>query len=353
MYRDRTRNYLFGNTDSFSVRENQRQEMLNEISNYNSDKLLNTSVEDLCAYFEEKYKVDVPTLFEDQIVADQKSTKIDVSRDSSRIIHNRNQPFYVEGTQVEITVPFDGEAEVFHIRPSSYTLSPPTADISANNLIIKINGTDLNAEQVRHQVDRTLNEINSYLQSLRNDFNELNNSLRSVAMQAIDKRREKLLKDQNLVAGLGFQLKSRDDEIRTYAAPNVRKKIKPEPPKATTAPYKPEPELSMSHYEHILSVIQNMAHVMERSPSAFLKMDEESLRTHFLVQLNGHFEGAATGETFNYSGKTDILIRVDGKNIFIGECKFWGGQKVLSDTINQLLSYSCWRDTKNCNYYFQ
>jgi len=89
-----------------------------------------------------------------------------------------------------------------------------------------------------------------------------------------------------------------------------------------------------------------MALVMERSPSAFVDMDEESLRTHFLVQLNGHFEGSATGETFNYMGKTDILIRVDGKNIFIAECKFWGGPKKLTETIDQILSYSSWRDTK-------
>ena len=56
-----------------------------------------------------------------------------------------------------------------------------------------------------------------------------------------------------------------------------------------------------------------MAQVMERSPSAFSTMDEESLRSHFLVQLNGHYEGQATGETFNYEGKTDILIRSEGK----------------------------------------
>lgn len=89
-----------------------------------------------------------------------------------------------------------------------------------------------------------------------------------------------------------------------------------------------------------------MAQVMERSPSAFSTMDEESLRSHFLVQLNGHYEGQATGETFSYEGKTDILIRSDGKNIFIAECKFWDGPKKLTKTINQLLGYSSWRDTK-------
>ncbi|MEA2861905.1 MAG: hypothetical protein QOC72_3944 [Methylobacteriaceae bacterium] len=85
---------------------------------------------------------------------------------------------------------------------------------------------------------------------------------------------------------------------------------------------------------------------MERSPSAFSSIGEESLRQHFLVQLNGRFEGAATGETFNYQGKTDILIRSGDRNIFIAECKFWHGEKGFIETIDQLLSYLSWRDTK-------
>ena len=103
----------------------------------------------------------------------------------------------------------------------------------------------------------------------------------------------------------------------------------PAMPKAGPGPYQPEPILPTEQYEHVLSVMQDMALVMERSPSAFQAMGEESLRIHFLVGLNGHYEGQATGETFNGAGKTDILIRVDGKNIFIAECKFWGGPKVL------------------------
>jgi hypothetical protein len=75
-------------------------------------------------------------------------------------------------------------------------------------------------------------------------------------------------------------------------------------------------------------------------------MDEEDLRTHILVQLNGHYEGQATGETFNYEGKTDILIRAEGRNIFIGECKVWKGAEIFKATIDQLLGYTAWRDTK-------
>jgi hypothetical protein len=64
------------------------------------------------------------------------------------------------------------------------------------------------------------------------------------------------------------------------------------------------------------------------------------------VQLNGQYEGQATGETFNYEGKTDVLVRAEGKNIFIAECKFWRGPKVFTETIDQILGYTSWRDTK-------
>jgi len=65
-----------------------------------------------------------------------------------------------------------------------------------------------------------------------------------------------------------------------------------------------------------------------------------------VVQLNGQFEGAATGETFNVSGKTDILLRANGRNVFIAECKFWKGPKHYREAIDQLLGYTAWRDTK-------
>ena len=66
----------------------------------------------------------------------------------------------------------------------------------------------------------------------------------------------------------------------------------------------------------------------------------------FLVQLNGQYEGQATGETFNYEGKTDILVRVENRNVFVAECKFWSGPSGMSKAIDQLLGYICWRDTK-------
>ena len=86
--------------------------------------------------------------------------------------------------------------------------------------------------------------------------------------------------------------------------------------------------------------------MMERNPRVFSTAPEETIRDHYLVQLNGQYEGSATGETFNGNGHTDILVRGGNANLFIAECKIWHGQKQFIEAIDQLLGYVTWRDTK-------
>ena len=340
--------YLFSTTDWFSVEEDQKRSIASEIDGLEGNRLLNTSVGDLCDYLEKKYRIDVPVLEEDRIVADQKETQLDVSRDPNRFIRDRTRPSYVTGTMIEHKQSPCQEKPT----PSRSGRRPTQAchrgaRYGTIALLLTVIGTNLACRsQVRGEIDRNLAEIRKYLGWLRDNAESLNKQIRPLAHDRIERRRQKLLADQSLVATLGFPLKERADAPRTFTAMEVRRRITPTMPHAATAPYQPEPMLGMDDYEHILSVMTNMALVMERSPSAFAAMDEEALRSQFLVQLNGHYEGQATGETFNYEGKTDILIRVKGKNIFIAECKYWSGPKKLIDTVNQLLGYASWRDTK-------
>ena len=338
--------YLFTGPDWHSVERHQRQQMVAEIEKVDPDRLLNTSVDDLAIYFSEKYKIDVPVLDEENLVVDQREKQIDVSRDQNRYITDRSRPFYVTGSEIEVEIPFTGEAEAFKIQPNPYNLSPPRASVRGNLLMFTISGTNLEASQVRGEIERTVREVQSYLTNLRANVAGLNGQLLKEARNTVESRRNKLLTNRNTVASLGFKMKERQNAPKTYVPPEVRKKISPVMPPASSAPYKPEPALGGKDYEHILGVMQGMTQVMELSPSAFHDVDEEALRSHFLVQLNGHYQGQATGETFNYEGKTDILIRSEGRNIFIAECKFWSGSKKLSETIDQLLGYSSWRDTK-------
>jgi hypothetical protein len=59
-----------------------------------------------------------------------------------------------------------------------------------------------------------------------------------------------------------------------------------------------------------------------------------------------------TGETFNGAGKTDILIRVEDRNVFIDECKWWSGPAAVDQALDQLFPYATWRDTKLALIFF-
>jgi hypothetical protein len=98
-------------------------------------------------------------------------------------------------------------------------------------------------------------------------------------------------------------------------------------------------------YNRILKIIYDTFVTMERHPRAYAKKQEHDLRDHLLTVLSTHYPNT-TGETFSKRGRTDILVRHDGTNVFVGEFKFWRGLKSFHETIDQVLGYLTWRDSK-------
>ncbi len=317
------------------------------IDSIKPNEFLNMSETDLIRYLISEYSLEGPVIREEEIcVQGQQEVDIDVSRDPRRLILDRNQPAYVKGISITIALPFDGNGEFFHFQPSSFTMSPPIGRIIDQEVHLTYQKVEHDSEKLKKEYTRDVDEIKRYVDWVNRDINTFNESLESFINKNVKQRKKKLQDALGVVSELGIPIKRRDDIPKTYAVPDIRKKPKIERPKVKAESFKPEPALPMDEYEHILSIIQNMVTVMERSPQAFANMKEEDLRQHFLVQLNGQYEGQATGETFNYEGKTDILIRVENKNVFIAECKFWRGEKKLLKAIDQLLGYLSWRDTK-------
>lgn len=324
--------------DMSNMTSQQAESAKNALNAIDADTFLNTPIDDLVAPLYEKFRLEVPELLRDQAhMEEPRETTLTIS-DFGRIIRPK-------GTLLTLIVPFQGDAGMFWVKPSTFDYAPPNANLANNTIVLRISGQNLNPEQVNQSFKSALDQIEKYLGWQRKDVQRFNGELEAQLRQATQNRKERLLADRRLVAGLAFPMKSRANPSRTYVAPEIRKKIVPVIPK-TTAPFEPEPTLSEEHYQHILGICHSMTLVMEQSPTAFEHMDEEAIRTHYLVALNAQFEGAATGETFNYQGKTDILIRVSGRNIFIAECKIWHGEKAFVETVDQLLGYLSWRDTK-------
>ena len=290
----------------------------------------------------------VPTILEEAIYAEQKECKVDATSNPNHMFIDRSQPFWVTGTQIKVKIPFEGDPDYFDIQPNiSSSAGYPTAEVTNQELIVTYQGEQLDGPQVKTQYQGFVAEVNKYLGSLSESFRHHNTELRPLIRQHIAARREKITQSSRIGDSLGIPIKKHGDIPTTYTIP-LKKRERPHVEKQIPASSSPqsEPTLADEEYKYILSVLKYMAEVMEKHPKDFEQMGEETLRTQFLVQLNGQYKGQATGETFNYSGKTDILLNVEGKNVFIAECKIWGGEVLLLSTIDQLLSYLGWRDTK-------
>ena len=337
---------LFHKYDLRSVLTRQEQAFANEVLSLPEEQVLNSSLEDLCTYFAEKYTIVPPIVDESNIQLDYSDTQVDISGRFDYDVIDRSGPTFVTGTRFTFFVPFTGISELFDCKPSTFGLNPPRATVRNGELALVYDRTTTDGSGIEDVFERDKKKVEEYLAWIARDLEPFNTTIHEKARQLIDARREKLLSDRGLLESLGFPLRRRESGPTTFVAPEVRRRIAPQLPPPSATPYRPEPTLDMAEYEHILSILSSMVSVMERSPQAFKDMAEEDLRTHFLVHLNGHYEGQATGETFNYEGKTDILIRVQDRNVFIAECKFWRGPSELETAVDQLLGYTSWRDTK-------
>jgi hypothetical protein len=338
--------YLFNKIEIHAVVEDQRRRVKDRVQSIPSGKLFNASEHDLVQALVEEFRLDIPVLKDDlRYLSHSRETKVDVSGDPRYMGWEEQGPVYREGNENVIAVPFEGDAKFFKIQPNRFTSAPPRAEIGKGELLLRYARMDHDAAAVRRESEQTIKEIKDYLSWLREAVTPFNDQLEELVRSQVKQRKVKLLADANMAEAIGLPMKKREGVPVTYAVPITRSVAKIEEIRVEGA-FRPEPVLSDGDYEEILRIMKNMAQVMELSPRAFEDMGEEVLRWHFLVQLNGAYKGQATGETFNFEGKTDILIRSNGKNVFIAECKFWKGEKSFLKTIDQLLKYLSWRDTK-------
>ncbi len=340
--RTHERDYLFVEGDGFASMQAQLKAATSEIGKLDEQRILNTDPDALAAYFVQKFAVEVPTLDVENLTAEHHERTVRVFDQ-----FDRGRQYDVPGEAYDIELPFDGEADVFKIRPNTYHMNPPVATVRGSSLHFTISGRSLQAEAVKRQIDETVASIEEYLGWHREMWRSFHTELLNGIRKAIDDRRNRLLTQKgsaSQLAGLGIKLKEKPGDARTFVPPAIKQVVKPQLPPMRAA-QAPEPTLDEHQYATILGLIRDAGRSIEQSSSRTRELDEEALRDIFLVPLNAHF-GSATGEAFNFNGKTDVIIKHEGKNLFVAEFKFWAGEKLFAETIDQLLSYLTWRDTK-------
>lgn len=343
---------FYGKGDLSGALASQERKLAEAAESFPPDHALARSTDELAAELVERFRIDPLDLDWDAMTVSTADARIDVTHDPRRFIFADEGRVLVAGTRFTFHIPFTGEADLFKLRPSTFSFSPPRGIVGQRELKLVWEVPADNREGLKRAVEAEVEKVKTYVGHTNSDVGSWNGRLTALAKKHAELRRQKVIGDHELIATLGVPVRRREDAAPTYAVAPVRREATRVTPASGRRAVAPEPVLPSEEYERILEICRGMATVLERSPKAFARANEEAIRDHFLVQLNGQYQGGATGETFNYDGKTDILVRERGRNVFVGECKFWVGPKKLSATVDQILSYLSWRDTKSAIFVF-
>jgi hypothetical protein len=253
---------------------------------------------------------------------------------------------------VRYHIPFTGDEELLRCRPNPHERDTFEVFIEEGAVCFEIVAFSGDTAPVLGAINRSCELIGRQFASLSKQVQNYNDEIEANARSVFQARKSELQKQYEFMAKLGVPVKKATGVPATFTIPAARKRIVLQKP-TLGQPALLDPTLSERIYEDILRVVQDTGKVFERPPSTYHDKDEETLRDHLLLQLEPHFEMAsATGETFNKSGKTDILIRYEKQNVFVAECKVWRGPAQHGPTIDQLLSYITFRDSKAAIIYF-
>ena len=299
----------FADGDVHPTFRNMMEKTVREIEALESDYVLKASLVELEEYYASKVRVTPLALFaEDHYIDKQEGTQIDVTHDI-RYGGFGDERITVKGTVLDIAVPFTGDPGLWRIRPSTFSMSGyPELEVREGVVVFSCCFRDDSPEpeRLKDEIERTIKSLGDAVATLASDVMKHNREATQRIREAIDRKLTKARVAVDAVTSLGIPLRQRAVP-ETFVVPTKKRKSPVSRPLVPTEKFTQEPVMEQEVYEHILGVLKSMALVIERSPSSFASLDEETIRTHCLIQLNGHYEGLATGETFNLSGKTDSI----------------------------------------------
>ena len=342
---------LYSEGRSSDLIASKREEIKSRIESETEDFLLNVGQIQYVEHLKSEFTLDFPILRFDMTYVD--------SYEKDIVGIEFPHGFFVEPSKsykkdvVVYHIPYEGNINLLKFRPNTYnTMAGYNLQVNTKEqeIILPIVDFYSDPKKIADAYVDAQRYILSCYDYLKIEIENFNSTLESHINNAIESRKQKFLDKKTFLASLGVPLKKKQELSQTFSVPNpkLREKISIKP-STTKKGFTPEPALDDENYNRILKIISDIGKNFERMPSVYSDKHEEDLRDHILLILDPNFEfGSASGETFNKSGKTDIQLRYDSSVVFIAECKFWSGEKNYFETIDQLLGYLTWRDSKTC-----
>ncbi len=326
--------------------ETQHSALRDEVEKQSDDYVLNASETEFIDYLVAQYRVTPPQIEFDGVSVDKQEQTIPAEHFPRGRFNVRPGKRY-KMPVVIYHLPVTGDVALLRLRPSTHIMRTHEFELDGGGISFGVVAFGGDAEEVKREASERIEFLEKMLGHLHTDLDAYNSQLAGSAAGTFRQRKQEVLKQHELLAALDVPLRERSTVPKTFVVPSPRDRYEiAVKPFVTEKGYEPEPTLDREMYRKVLTIIRDLLRSFEQLPSLYQDRGEEALRDQILLHLGARFEWSAGGETFNRKGKTDILLKHEGANLFAAECKFWGGQKQYLETLDQLLGYLTWRDSK-------
>ncbi|WP_410646537.1 hypothetical protein [Amycolatopsis sp. cmx-4-54] len=252
---------------------------------------------------------------------------------------------------LDVHIPFQGHTALLHSAPRNRPRAAVYGETTESEVVLTFL-TGQSPERLKQDIDGQVTLVREWVAAINSDIAVATRQIKEVVLSRLARRRRRLSQSGALLAALDIPIK-KVPPTEALEIPIIRRPVAPQKVAHGSAG-QDEWRLSRTVYEQIVDTIIRFAHALERRPLSAqgLIPDEPTLRDWMNFMLNANYEHESgeeifvAGEAINGKGKTDILVRHQGRNAFIGECKFWKGEEEFNKAIDQLLGYLVWRDTK-------
>lgn len=350
---------LFANGETSATLRAYAGELECEIKGLSNEKVLGGDLDEWVNYYFEEYKIQPISLYMENVSQILSETKVKQYNPFSRNDGYEPEYYMIDGYKITFTIPYDGDNELLFLRPSTFFLSrfpvedlTKSTDKSYGEIIFALEYTKQELEKqdnpkdfIKEQFNQKIKNYVTNVTNINSEVMQFNNSLENTIKKALDTRKSQAKDYIRMGEKLAITLTLNPNAPNT--TPILLKKTIVDKPKMPNIK-QPEKEyqISSQDFDNIRRIIDLAGFSMEKAAKTFSKLSEEELRDIFISNLNTHYQGQVTGETFSKVGKTDIHILFDNKAAYIAECKIWHGQSNFNEAINQLFSYITWRDLK-------
>jgi hypothetical protein len=329
--------------------EGYSKQIYSEIEGKGKEHVLNINEEEYEAFLIQKYTLEPIKVFKE---SEQRHAPTDKTIKRRRDYDG--QTIQVNAYACKVTYNYVGSNILFNYHPSTSVIYGYEVEIDKiqSTTTLEFTITKQDPELYEHELNSAFKSAFCNVSNMNTDVKIWNDNLPKLVKRHFITLKEKFKKENSFFEAIRIKV---DTETKSlFTVPSIQKKAIPQPQVSKKA-FTSEPTMNIEMYEDVLKVLFDFGRSMERKPSTYQGKDEEAIRDLLITILETRYEATtATGESFNKGGKTDILLKYqDGSNLFVGECKWWKGEKEFSEAINQLFdNYLTWRDSKTALFFF-